>query len=169
MKLPSRIVYATTAFVVVLTNYILDRTTKILAFEVLREKGEINVIGNYMTLVYTENGGAFLSLGTTWNPYVKYLILLIVPIFICLLLFYFLITQEKYIRKIIIMGTIIGGGLGNLVDRLFNEFKVIDFLNFGIGDMRTGILNVADLSVTFGIIILIITELMARKHLEDGK
>jgi signal peptidase II len=170
MKLPHiRIVYAATAFVVVLTNYILDRATKILAFEFLRGEGVINVIGNYMTLVYTENGGAFLSLGASWNPFVKYLILIVLPIGLCLLLLYYLMAKEKYIRKIIIMGSIIGGGLGNLVDRLFNGFMVIDFLNFGIGNMRTGILNVADLSVTVGIILFIISESLARKNIEGGK
>ena len=168
MKLThTKIAYAATAFVVVLTNYILDRATKLLAFEFLRGKGEIPVIGNYFTLIYTENGGAFLSMGTTWNPYVKYVILLIIPIIICLLLFYYILAKEKYLRKIVIMGSIIGGGLGNLVDRLFNGFKVIDFLNFGIGNIRTGVLNVADLSVTFGIIILLLSEMYVRKQLED--
>ena len=52
--------------------------------------------------------------------------------------------------------TIIGGGLGNLIDRLSNNFRVVDFINFGIGNVRTGILNVADMSVTFGVIILAI-------------
>jgi signal peptidase II len=165
MKLEhTKIVYATTAFSVVLANYLRDRITKIFAFEFLRGKKEIKVIGDYIVLLYTENGGAFLSLGTNWNLYVKYLVFLVLPILICLLLIYYLITKEKYLRKIIIMSSIIGGGLGNLIDRLFNEFKVIDFLNFGIGDMRTGILNVADLSVTFGIIILVITEVVSWKH-----
>ena len=50
-------------------------------------------------------------------------------------------------------------GLGNLLDRLFNGFRVIDFMNFGIGNLRTGILNVADLSITFGVIIFIIYDL----------
>ena len=46
-----------------------------------------------------------------------------------------------------------------MVDRLFNDFKVIDFMNFGIGGLRTGILNAADLSVTFGVIVLFIFEI----------
>ena len=54
------------------------------------------------------------------------------------------------------MVTIIGGGLGNLIDRLSNDFRVVDFINFGIGNVRTGILNVADMSVTFGVIFLAI-------------
>jgi signal peptidase II len=73
-----------------------------------------------------------------------------------------MIKEEKNYR-IIICSCIIGGGIGNLTDRLFNEFTVIDFMNFGIGKIRTGVLNVADISVTFGIIIFIIFEMIQNK------
>lgn len=56
------------------------------------------------------------------------------------------------------MVTIVAGGIANLYDRLFHSFQVIDFLNFGIGNLRTGILNVADMSVTFGGLLLILYE-----------
>ncbi len=51
--------------------------------------------------------------------------------------------------------TIIGGGLSNIVDRI-RAGAVVDFMSFGIGSIRTGILNTADLSVTFGCAILIL-------------
>jgi signal peptidase II len=60
--------------------------------------------------------------------------------------------------------SIISGGIGNLVDRLLNKFSVIDFLNFGIGSLRTGILNVADLSITFGAIALVIYEIVSNRR-----
>ena len=41
---------------------------------------------------------------------------------------------------------------------------VIDFLNFGIGGLRTGILNVADLSVTFGALAFILMQFFAEKN-----
>ncbi len=56
--------------------------------------------------------------------------------------------------------TIVSGGLSNLFDRVFNDFYVIDFMNFGILNLRTGILNVADLSVKFGIAVLMIYEII---------
>jgi signal peptidase II len=71
--------------------------------------------------------------------------------------------------KLILIVSIIAGGLGNLIDRLLNNFTVIDFLNFGIGPVRTGILNVADLSVTFGVVLFLIYEswLNSKKHTAD--
>ncbi|HOX92833.1 MAG TPA: signal peptidase II, partial [Spirochaetales bacterium] len=65
--------------------------------------------------------------------------------------------------RLILLACIIGGGLGNLGDRLFNGFAVTDFLNFGIGKLRTGVLNVADLSVTFGALALIAYEFKVSK------
>jgi signal peptidase II len=109
-------------------------------------------------LIYAENEGAFLSLGANWNVFIKYFILLILPIIICFILLGFLALKEIKLYRIISGSCIIGGGLSNIIDRLFNNFKVIDFLNFGIGNLRTGILNVADLSVTFGVIALLIFE-----------
>ena len=44
----------------------------------------------------------------------------------------------------------VGGGFGNLIDRIFNEGRVIDFVNIGIGSLRTGLFNKADISITLG-------------------
>ena len=61
-----------------------------------------------------------------------------------------------------IIVSIIGGGLGNLIDRLSNNFRVVDFLNFGIGSLRTGILNIADMSVTIGVLFLAVYSLQKK-------
>lgn len=56
---------------------------------------------------------------------------------------------------IIGLSHIIGGGIGNLIDRIFNSGAVIDFMNIGINDLRTGIFNIADVAITAGIVMLI--------------
>ena len=71
--------------------------------------------------------------------------------------------KEEDTKRIIYLSCIIGGGLGNLADRLFNNFMVIDFLNFGVWNLRTGILNCADLSVTFGAILLLLDEIIWKR------
>jgi signal peptidase II len=45
---------------------------------------------------------------------------------------------------------ILSGGLGNLFDRVSQQGLVTDFLNLGIGPLRTGIFNVADMAITGG-------------------
>lgn len=149
-----------------LGNYALDRLTKHLALLFLRGRAPLSFLKGVVVLVFTENRGAFLSLGSHWPNGIKYLLLLIIPILFCLGLLLYAMFREPALGRAAICGCIVGGGLGNLIDRAFNGFRVIDFLNFGIGGLRTGILNVADLSVTFGVIALLVNELIRSRKRE---
>jgi signal peptidase II len=142
--------------IVLLCNITLDRITKLLAVEYLQGKETISFFYNTLVLKYTENTGAFLSVGSHWPDSLKYLALIILPILVCLYGLYYCAFRLTDKKMVIILVSIIGGGLGNLIDRLTNDFRVVDFINFGIGTVRTGILNVADMSVTFGVIVLAI-------------
>jgi signal peptidase II len=53
---------------------------------------------------------------------------------------------------LISLALIFAGGIGNIIDRLLFEKHVSDFINIGIGDLRTGIFNFADVYVTLGVI-----------------
>ncbi len=57
---------------------------------------------------------------------------------------------------------ILAGGMGNLIDRVLQDGVVVDFINVGIGPVRTGIFNVADVAITSGVIILLAESM--RKH-----
>ena len=158
-----QIQHAVISLSVVLANYVADRASKYWATVVLKGKGVSKVIGDFFILVYAENTGAFLSAGAGWPNALKYVLLLIVPLVLCLFGLYYILVKEKRLGRAIILACIIGGGLGNLIDRLFNNFIVVDFLNFGIGRLRTGVLNLADISVTFGAIAYIIAESRTKK------
>jgi len=151
--------------IIVLTiNYGLDRITKIFAESYLQGRETISYFYNTIVLEYAENRGAFLSVGSDWPDTIKYITLLIIPILGCLYGLYYCAFKLKDRTQLIAVVSIIGGGLGNLIDRLFNDFSVIDFLNFGIGSVRTGILNVADMSVTFGVIYLLFYQFRSKKE-----
>jgi signal peptidase II len=160
----------TLALVVFLYNYLFDRFTKFMAAAHLQYKVlDIKIFNDFLRIKYAENTGAFLSLGKDWNEQAKYIVLIIIPIIICIAGFFYLMLKETRDYRIVLGSCIVGGGMGNLVDRLFNNFKVVDFLNFGIGNFRTGILNTADLSVTFGVIILIVFEMVDGRRGKDKK
>lgn len=59
-----------------------------------------------------------------------------------------------------------GGGIGNLVDRILLSGLVTDFINIGIGNLRTGIFNVADMAIMTGVIGLIFVELVKSANLK---
>ena len=53
-------------------------------------------------------------------------------------------------RTAAILVLILAGGIGNLIDRVSHQGLVTDFINLGIGPIRTGVFNVADIAVTTG-------------------
>lgn len=61
---------------------------------------------------------------------------------------------------------IFAGGVGNIIDRIVNDRHVIDFMNMGIGTLRTGIFNFADLCLTTGVVLLLFT--YPKKEKEQG-
>jgi signal peptidase II len=142
-------------------NFLLDRLTKIIAAALFEGHPPVVLLRGLLVFAYVENSGAFLSLGAGWNILVKYCVLLVIPVLICVLVLIYMMLREQKMRRIVAASSIIGGGVGNIIDRMFNSFNVIDFMNFGIGNFRTGILNTADLSVTFGVIVLLSYEIQS--------
>ena len=55
---------------------------------------------------------------------------------------------------LIALALFLGGGFGNLIDRFTNDGRVIDFMHIGIGSLRTGIFNVADMALLAGVALL---------------
>lgn len=133
----------------------LDQGSKYLAIQLLSGKGVISLVNDCVRFLLAENRGGFLSLGATLPEGVRRAIFL--PITALLLLIFFLYTlYDKKTNRLILSASalIIGGGLGNLLDRGFREGVVIDFVNVGVGSLRTGIFNIADMAVLGGCIIL---------------
>jgi signal peptidase II len=116
-----------------------------------------------MVLQYAENDGAFLGLGGAFPLPVKIALFIAIPLLACAAGLFWVFRPSTNTASAVCVVSIIAGGLGNLQDRITNGFLVVDFLNFGIGPVRTGILNVADLSVTFGAIALLILDTRHKK------
>lgn len=151
-------------------NFAADRVSKNYAVEHIRGEGTIQVVGNVFIMHYAENDGAFLGLGGGLPGPVKTFFLILLPlVLIGASTIYTVFNPNLPLGQVICLASIIGGGAGNLFDRIFNGGVVIDFLNFGIGSLRTGILNVADLSVTFGaVVFIILMSLEEKKNKKDS-
>ena len=144
---------------VVLANFGIDRVTKLIAQANLLGRGTVEVVGQVFILHYAENAGAFLSMGSRLGDSARFVVLALVPAIMLLGGTVYLYRRVDLSRAwFYTWGCILGGGFANVWDRLLNDGRVIDFMNFGIGNLRTGILNVADLSITFGVIVLLFTE-----------
>ena len=131
-----------------------DQQTKIMAKEQLSYGQPIEYFDGLFKLIYAENTGAFLGLGDDLSPNLKYLFLIFIPTFV---LFLFAVTYFKAsstFGQFIGMSLIVGGGIGNLIDRIAYG-SVVDFMNISFGGMRTGIFNFADVAVSAGLILLL--------------
>lgn len=129
----------------------LDQLTKEVAKQTLAHTPPIIYLFDLFRFQYAENRGAFLSLGAGLSEEARFWILTL-GVALCLVLAtgYFVIHLHKLSLFTAVGAALtIGGGVGNLIDRfLFGH--VVDFMNMGIGSLRTGIFNIADLGIVFG-------------------
>ena len=133
-----------------------DQSTKFLAKKYLNPSNYIQVIDDYFVLHYAENKGGFLSLFSTLPKIVRVIILSILPsIFLVLTTYYVFRNKNMSLVYLLALCSIIGGGLSNIADRFNNDY-VIDFMNIGIGNIRSGIFNFADLSIMFGSFLVVL-------------
>jgi signal peptidase II len=132
-----------------------DQATKALARRYLAPGTLLPFAGDTFRLQYAENTGAFLSLGASLpDPWRHFVFTVLVGLFLLGLLVYLLASQSLPSTAIICLSWIFAGGASNLIDRIAYDGRVIDFLNVGVGPLRTGIFNVADMAITFGALIL---------------
>ena len=135
-----------------------DRLTKDIAKEHLKDKAAITYLNNTVRLEYVENTGAALSLGDNLPKAVSFWLLSMLPLIVLLALFVYTLKnlQQMGTMKIFSIALVFSGGIGNIIDRIAFDRHVTDFMNLGIGNLRTGIFNVADVCVTAGVIGLFI-------------
>lgn len=133
----------------------LDRLSKIWAVNTLKEQPMKSYLNDVFRLVYAENTGAFLSLGSDMNDTLRYWVLAVVPVLVLLYIFFHVLTAKNlHVVQQAAFGFILGGGLSNIYDRIM-EGRVVDFMNMGFGTLRTGIFNVADMSIMLGLFLMI--------------
>lgn len=139
---------------IMILTVIADQLTKILARDILNGGKEFIYLNQMLIFKHTENTGAFLSLGANL-PETYRIAIFVILVFIGLSYMLYSTIQDKKLSfgETICLSLIIGGGYGNLIDRIFRG-SVTDFVNMGIGNLRTGIFNVADVAVTTGAIIM---------------
>lgn len=141
---------------VVLLNFGCDQISKSIVREKIEYSEYITLIKDHVTLTKVENTGAFLSAGDSLPEFVRISLLTILPIFVLGYGLYYLFTQTNLPRTFQIgICFLIGGGIGNIYDRI--KFgSVTDFLHIDFILFRTGIFNLADVSIMIGIGILLI-------------
>ncbi len=147
-----------TIAVITITCIGADQASKFLAAKNLTEGTITSYLFGFLRLQYIENTGAFLGLGSTLSIHSRFgLLVILVGLMLLGILCYLLLNTKQRVTSLIGLSMIFAGGLSNLYDRVNNAGAVVDFLNIGIGTLRTGIFNIADVTILFGLLLLVVS------------
>ena len=148
----------------IVANITIDQISKVVVRATIEEDQVIKIIGDNFIMTRVQNSGAFLGMGSELNDTLRLILLLILPVVVLGGVIYYILKNKALDRlSLIAFCCIIGGGIANVFDRIV-EGSVTDFFYIKLTDIiRTGIFNVADMSVTFGMILLLIASFIHRK------
>ena len=141
----------TLGFIFILLGIILDQVVKIIIRLNMEEKESITLINHFFSITHVENSGA------AWGGFSGYTIILIIVSIIILGFFVYLYRKIDFKNKIVFsisLVMVIGGTLGNMIDRIIFQ-HVTDFLDFEIFGYDFPVFNIADILLVVGFALFI--------------
>lgn len=133
-----------------------DQSTKMLAGEYLPKNEMNSYLNDIFRIGYTENTGSFLGIGSDMSSNIRFWVFVVfVGLVLVGLLIHLLVSSKHNSLSFAGITLAFSGGLSNFYDRLANNGAVVDFLNVGIGSVRTGIFNIADMAVMLGMALVL--------------
>ncbi len=140
----------------IVANIGCDQLSKSIVRERVEYGEQIELIGSNFIMTKVENTGAFLSAGSDLPPVLREILLIYLPIAVMLLVLGFILFQKQFTRGTVLgMSFVLGGGIGNLIDRVAYG-SVTDFLHIDLQFARTGVFNLADVSIMIGLGIVLL-------------
>jgi signal peptidase II len=133
-----------------------DRATKCAAVERLVPGERRSFLADTFRLELADNTGAFLSMGASLPEGVRRYALTVGPGLVALGALVVAMRGRSRTRVAVAAALVAAGGLGNVWDRLANGGRVVDFMNAGVGGLRTGVFNVADVALVVAVLLLLV-------------
>lgn len=132
---------------------LLDQVTKVFVDANLAPGIAVPILGDYFRLVYVRNpGAAFGLLRDSGAPFVAISIAASILVF----LYLFVLPAGRRLGRLG-LACILGGAVGNMLDRCFRSGEVVDFIEIGVSSrLRWPAFNVADIAVTLGVALLVV-------------
>ncbi len=133
-----------------------DRLSKIAAIHYLKDMfGPKEIIPGFLNFVYSTNRGALFGIFNNLNESLRFFLLTLLPLFVIIVIAWMLIKSEAKDTFLNFgLSMILGGAIGNLIDRMMYD-EVIDFIDFHINRFHWHTFNLADASITTGIVIIL--------------
>ena len=132
----------------------------------LREVGQV-VLLPIFNLTYTENNGISLGLLNATNPVGRWMLVALTAAIAIGVAYW--IGKEKSRVDQLALGMVLGGALGNILDRVRFGY-VVDFADLHFGDFRPFLVfNVGDAAISIGVVILLLRAFLTRKERTEGE
>ncbi len=145
----------------------LDLFTKLLVQQTMHLYESLPVLGEFLRLTFIYNPGA--AFGFHVGPYSRYIFLALAFVALFVLMVMYRHTPASDRLRLVAIGSIAGGALGNVIDRIRSPQGVVDFLDFGIGTLRWPVFNIADTAVTIGAVLLLASLWAEDRRRENGR
>jgi signal peptidase II len=141
--------------------FLLDQLSKAWILDTVRlaERGSIEVT-SFFRLTYVGNVGVSMGLFRANSDLQRWLLVAVTGAIATAVAVW--IVREKQRADVLALGLILGGALGNIVDRVRFGY-VVDFLHFFWGERSFWVFNVADAAITAGVLLLLARALVAPK------
>jgi len=163
----TRVTYSRLSLLVVVIATIgCDRVTKHAATLILAGTAERSYLADTVRLTYAENTGGFLGVGAAWPPAVRTTVFVVLTGLVLIGLAGIAMRRAATPWQQLGFALFLAGGALNWFDRV-GQGRVVDFLNVGIGPLRTGIFNVADVALMTGVAIFMAAEFRAMRHARE--
>lgn len=139
---------------------LIDQISKILIHAKINLYESIQIIPHLLDFTYIRNEGIAFGINFAGSK----IIFIVFPILITFYLFSLLKDKEfdKPFYQISLL-LIIGGAIGNIIDRIFRGY-VIDFIDFHINNVHWYVFNLADSSVTIGLLFLLYSSIIIQRQ-----
>ena len=148
-------------YVIAIISVIIDQITKFWVLDALMTPPRFIAVTPFFNLVLAWNSGVSFGLFNNNGNLNSVIFSLLAICIIVILLFWLYRTKKKYL--VIGLGLIIGGAIGNVIDRLLYG-AVIDFIDLHLFNYHWPAFNAADSFITIGAIILIYDSLFSSKQ-----
>ncbi|NLJ95056.1 MAG: signal peptidase II [Clostridiaceae bacterium] len=148
---------------ITLVIILLDQISKNIILQKLAIGESIKIINNFFYITHIRNSGAawgFLA-DKTWGINILTLLSIIVSLYLIYLIF-----LNNFIFFRVFLSLILGGSIGNLIDRV-RFGNVVDFLSFKFGNYHFPVFNIADMSIVIGGVLLLIYFIFNQDKLDN--
>lgn len=149
---------------------ILDQVTKALVVAYIPENTvKFSLFNDFLRIVHVRNTAVAFSLGEGLEMPLKIVLFIVVPLILVAAISYYIVKDEREFSRFeeYMLAGFVGGGCGNLIDRVFRHMSVVDFIstnNYGLFGMeRFPTYNIADASVVICVILLVLSMLFFKK------